>query len=68
MRKFLLLTKKDTIECITGKAIDNIMYEEICDDDLWKVNVIHELTEVKFGQLDIEGFDDEECMYIVTTL
>ena len=60
IRKLLLLTEKDNIEHVTGRDIDNIIYEEIYDDDHWKVNVIHELTEVKFGQLEIEGFDDDE--------
>ena len=65
IRKLLLLTKKDKIECVTDKDIDDIIYEAISDDDLWKVDVIHELTDVKFGQLNIEGFDEEECEEIL---
>ena len=38
-----------------------IEYEVICNDDLWRVKVIKKLTDVKFSQLNVEGFTDDEC-------
>jgi hypothetical protein len=41
--------------------IENIEYAKMSGDDMWRVNMIKEVTEVKFGQLSIEGFSIEEC-------
>ena len=49
-----MLTKKESIEQITDKDVDNIEYAKIPDDDMWRVNVFKEVTNVKFGQLTIE--------------
>ena len=65
IRKLLILTKKDNIDSISAKDIDDIEYEEIFNEDLWRVNVIKELTDVKFGQLNIEGFSDDEFKEIL---
>ena len=61
IRRILLLTKKESIEQITDKDVENIEYAKIPDDDMWRVNMIKEVTNVKFGQLTIEGFSTEEC-------
>ena len=65
IRKLLILTKKDNIDSISAKYIDDIEYEEIFNEDLWRDNVIKELTDVKFGQLNIEGFSDDEFKEIL---
>ena len=31
------------------------------DDEVWRVNMIKDVTDLKFGQLTIEGFSIEEC-------
>ena len=61
IRRILLLTKKESIEQITDKDVENIEYAKMPDDDMWRVNMIKEVTDVKFGQLTIEGFSTEEC-------
>ena len=61
IRRILLLTKKESIEQTTDKDVENIEYAKIPDDDMWRVNMIKEVTNVKFGQLTIEGFSTEEC-------
>ena len=65
IRKLLILTKKDNIDSISAKDIDDIEYEEIFSEDLWRSNVIKELTDVKFDQLNVEGFSDEEFKEIL---
>ena len=65
IRKLMILTKKDSIESISAKDIENIEFEEISNDDLWRVEVIKELTDVKFGQLNVDGFSDDECNEIL---
>ena len=36
----MILTKKDNIDSISAKDIENIEYEEISNNDLWRVKVI----------------------------
>ena len=59
------MTKKDDINSVTMEDIENIEYEVIAKNDLWRVEVIKELTDVKFGRLEIDGFTDEECYEIL---
>ena len=61
LRRILLLTKKTKVEDITEKDIENIESDEISDDNKWRVNIIQEITDLKFGQVKIDGFSIEEC-------
>ena len=61
LRRILLLTKKTKVEDITEKDIENIESDEISDDNMWRVDIIREITDLKFGQVMIDGFSIEEC-------
>jgi hypothetical protein len=65
IRRILLLTKKENIDQISDRDIDGIIYAEILEDDKWRVDIIKEVTDVKFGQSTIEGFTLEECEEIL---
>ena len=55
------MTIKSTIEEVTNSDVDKIKYAELADDERWRVDIINELTDVKFGQMTVEGFTTEEC-------
>ena len=61
IRKILLLTKRDSILEVTGEDIDSIEYAKLSEENVWRVGLIKEITDVKFGQLNIDGFTIEEC-------
>ena len=63
IRRILLLTNKEKIENVTQYDIERIQYAEMADG--WRVPLIQEITDVKFGQLSIDGFSDEECQEIL---
>ena len=63
IRRILLLTNKEMIENVTQYDIEKIQYAEMADG--WRVSLIQEITDVKFGQLSIDGFSDEECQEIL---
>ena len=65
LRNIMLLTEKDTIEEINGSEIDKLKYHELNDEETWKVDMILELTDVKFKQATIEGFTDDELEEIL---
>jgi hypothetical protein len=47
------------------RDIENIEYAKMTDVNCWRVDVIKELTDVKFGQLIVDGFSMEECEEIL---
>ena len=47
------------IENVTQYDIEKIQNAEMAEG--WRVSLIQEITDVKFGQLFIDGFSDEEC-------
>ena len=60
IRNILLLTGKDSIEEVTASEIEKLKYHEVNKEENWKVDVILELTDVRFKQATIEGFTDDE--------
>ena len=65
VKRILVLTKKSKVEDITTEDIENIVYEKISDENLWRIDLIKEITDVKFGQLTVDGFSQEECEEIL---
>ena len=61
IRRILRLTNKRSIEEVTNKDIENIKYAEMPDEESWRVGIIREMTDRKFGQMTVDGFSDEEC-------
>ena len=48
----------------TLKTLCNV-YAEISDKNMWRLNLIKEITNKKFNQLEIDGFSEEECKKIL---
>ena len=57
----MLLTNKSSVEEITNDDIEQIEYAAISDENRWRIDLIREITDTKFGQLQIDGFSSEEC-------
>ena len=55
------MTNKSTIKEVSNSDVDKIKYAELADDERWRVDIINELTDVKFGQMTFDGFTTEEC-------
>ena len=50
------------------KEAENIKYHPIKSEDLWKVDVIQEIIEVKSRKLEIDDFNQDELEDILTSL
>ena len=61
IERILLLTNRSRWTDVTKTDVDKIVYAEIPDGNGWRVPLIHELTDVKFGQTVIDGFSFDEC-------
>jgi hypothetical protein len=57
--KILLQTDKLLIENINVNDSKSIEYHNLIESDLWKVTMIRELTDVKFGEARIEKSDED---------
>ena len=49
IRKILLLTNKSSVEEITNDDIEHIEYAAISDENRWRIDLIREITDTKFG-------------------
>ena len=65
LRNLLMLTNKNDIDELTTMDIENIKYNEIEEDDKWKIAMIREITDIKFKQLELENFSIEELNEIL---
>ena len=56
----MILVKKSSIDSLVpGDALD-IKYHEIDEQQAWKIDIVKELTDVKFGESFVEGFSRKE--------
>ena len=61
IRRILLLTRKPCIEDVNEHDIDELVYEEVGEENQWKVSLLRELIECKTDEMEIEGFTQKEC-------
>jgi hypothetical protein len=60
-----MLTNKNDIDELTTMDIEDIKYNEIEENDKWKVAMICEITDIKFKQLELDNFSIEELNEIL---
>ena len=68
VRNLLLLTDKDKVEDLCKDDIRILKYSKIDCKDIWKVNMINEITDTKFDKLEVENFTPEELEEILVHL
>jgi hypothetical protein len=68
LRKIMIETGKTDINQHNDVRTDDIEYHPVRNEDKWKISVIKECIDVKFGNLSIEGFSSEELEEICSHL
>ena len=68
LRNLLLLTDKNKIEELCKDDIKKMKYQQIEENNVWKVNMITEITNVKFHKLEVQNFSIEELDEILSHL
>ena len=66
LRNLLLLTDKNSIEEINSDDVRSMNYHPIEEKDAWKVNIIKELTNIKYNELELSEFSREELDEILS--
>ena len=62
------MTNKSDVDELVPADCSVVKYHSISEDDKWKVNFILEATDVKFGQLEVNGFSPDEIEEIIEYL
>ena len=66
----MLLVNKSSIEQLNIHDADIVQYHKINEEDLWKISVLKEITDIKFENLCLNGFSSEELeeiLYYIAT-
>ena len=68
LRNILLLTDKNRIEDITTQDLDNFCYAPTRPEDLWKIEMVKELIDVRAEKYEVSEFAWEELDEILEHL
>ena len=68
LRKILLFTKKNNIDELSKDDVAALHYHEADPNEGWKIKMIKEITDVKFNQLEVENFTNDELEEIMSFL
>ena len=60
LRKIMLQTDKTDVEKIDVGDVKCIEYHQLVESDHWKVNMIRELTDVRFENVQIDNLSNDE--------
>ena len=61
----MLLTERSSVDEICREDYKKIDYHKINDSEQWRVSIIEEIIDIKYNQLDVEGFEAEEIEEIL---
>ena len=64
----MMLLKKRNVDQISTLDYKVLEYHKIREDDVWKVSFIKEITDVKYSQLEVIGFEYNEVEEILNFL
>ena len=65
LRNILLLSNKDDTSHLTQTDIKSMVYMPVPEQNEWKVDMLSELINVKWGEVVIEGFEAEEIDAVI---
>ena len=68
LRNILLLTDKLHVDQLNQSVVSDIKYHEIEPNDLWRINIVKEIIDIKHGNLvKPDGWTEEELDTMLNT-
>ena len=64
----MLLVGKSSVEDVKKEDVEKIEYFTVDETDVWRIDIIKEIINVKSSNLDISNFELEEIEEILTDL
>ena len=68
LRKIMLLLKKKHIDDIKIEDLNEYIHAPVSRNDVWKVELVKELIEVKYDELQLDNLSKEEIDMIINTV
>ena len=56
LRNIAILVNKDSIDVLNQYDADSISYQDIPVEHMWKVGLVREITDIKYGECFIDNF------------
>ena len=67
LRMLMLRTQKSSVDEMSKEDYKKIDYHKINESEQWRISIIEEIIDIKYNQLDVEGFEAEEILNFVCT-
>ena len=68
LERIKYLVGKSNTKDLVPSDCDSIEYFEMKPEDQWKLNMVREITDCRFGEAFIEGFNHEELKVILANI
>ena len=69
LRNILLLTDEPSIDCLSPSSVANLIYKELDENDWWKVQLAHEIIDMKEDiSVAPVGWEKDDLNFILTTI
>ena len=65
LRMLMFLTQRSNVDEICREDYKKIDYHKINESEQWRISIIEEIIDIKYNQLDVEGFEAEEIEEIL---
>ena len=60
LRKIMFCCDLNSISDLNCDSINKLVYSEVPNDQLWRINFIHELLSTRNDELEVPGFTSDE--------
>ena len=65
-RKIMLGTNKISVENVKSSDSNSMKYHPLNDEEQWKVKLVHELNDIKYGKMELDQFSDQEIEEMIS--
>ena len=66
LRKIMLCGQKTNVEKVNIRNVRDFKYHPLTEEERWKVGLVKELNNVKFGKLELENFSEDEIDELIS--
>ena len=68
LREIMLLVEKNDFSELVPEDASKIMYEDIPEEDSWRVSFLQELLEIRMGEYQVKGFTEGEISDLIQSI
>ena len=65
LRNIMLLCNKDNTSLVNENDLDNLTYNPIPENEIWRMDLLNELMNTRSSSLEVPGFTSDELTDII---